>query len=567
MFNWKRMVLVTIGIDLLIVCAVQFHLGGKISSFSQLFGASVGAGITFFSVLKEDRAHSTHEPWMKFERLSWLFIGLGQMMWAIGEGFWRYYLSIGQQPFPSLADIGYSCFPVFCFIGLMLQPRGMQGKRLLVVLDSFIATASLLAISWYLLLGRIAQSPDLTGLAKFLGLYYPMADAALLSCVAFLLIRGQEETYQATARKTSLLLIVLGLCVFATSDFIFNIQQSNQAYVEGTWVDMGWPLGMLTIGLAAYLRSSLPKSLAETVLERVQNQSKYLGFGIAQLIPYVLIILLFLVLTLNITSTNALQVQIRFVLLLATIAVIGLVITRQLLTLRENEHLSRLQALALRKLEEQSRHITDRNVELEQGISHLKAVQTSLANGNLRARAHLNEGIFWTLSISLNLLAERLSSLGQSRAQMEHLKRALVDLSSAIEQYRLGYEFLLPPSCKGLPEIIPILQALRLPYQAVQQSPEGLATPRPQNSSTPKPSESPTTSRPQGASIPKLSEGLTTPRPQNNSIQESSARLMSPRWRKNSTQRSSEKSEVPRWQNNPVRPTPQMTPIDPKHGT
>ena len=549
MFNWKRMVLVIIGIDFLIVCTVQFHLGGKISSFSQLFGASVGASITFFSVLT-DRTHSNHEPWMKFERLSWLFIGSGQLMWAVGEGFWRYYLSIGQQPFPSLADVGYSCFPIFCFIGLLLQPRGMRGKRLLVALDSFTATASLLAISWYLLLGRIAQSPDLTGLAKFLGLYYPMADAALLSCVDFLLIRGQGETYQATARKTSLLLIVLGLCVFATSDFIFNIQQSNQAYVEGTWVDMGWPLGMLTIGLAACLRSSLPKSLAETVQERVQNQSKYLGFGIAQLIPYILIVLLFLVLTINITSTNALQVQIRFVLLLATIAVIGLVITRQLLTLRENEDLSHSQALALRKVEEQARHIADRNAELEQGVSHLKAVQTSLANGNLRARAHLNEGIFWTLSNSLNLLAERLSSLGQSRAQMEHLKRALVDLSSAIEQYRLGREFLLPPSCKGLPEIIPVLQALRLPYQTVQQSPKGLTTPRPQNSSTPKPSE-----------------GLTTPRPQNNSIQESPARLMSPRWRKNSTQRSPEKSEIPRWQNNSVRPTPQVTPIDPKHGT
>src|SRR5258708_34415484 len=108
MFNWKRMVLITIGIDLLIICTVQFHLGGKISSFSQLFGASVGASITFFSVLKEDRAHSTHEPWMKFERLSWLFIGLGQMMWPIGEGFCRDYISIANQPLRSQSTIGYS---------------------------------------------------------------------------------------------------------------------------------------------------------------------------------------------------------------------------------------------------------------------------------------------------------------------------------------------------------------------------------------------------------------------------------------------------------------------------
>jgi len=147
---------------------------------------------------------------------------------------------------------------------------------------------------------------------------------------------------------------------------------------------------------------------------------------------------------------------------------------------------------------------------------------------------------------------------------MEHLKSALVDLSSAIEQYRLGREFLLPPSCKGLPEIIPVLQALRLPYQAVQQSPEGLTAPKPQNGSIQQSPKDPTTPRPQNSPTPKPSEGLTTSRPQNNSIQESPARLMSPRWRKDSTQRSSEKSEIPRWQNNSIRPTPQITPIDPK---
>jgi len=27
-----------------------------------------------------------------------------------------------------------------------------------------------------------------------------------------------------------------------------------QGHVEATWVDLGWPLGMMTIGLAAYLR-------------------------------------------------------------------------------------------------------------------------------------------------------------------------------------------------------------------------------------------------------------------------------------------------------------------------
>src|SRR5207253_217965 len=195
--------------------------------------------------------------------------------------FWRYYISIGQTPFPSLADTGYFSFPLLAFTALLLLPSpNVKSKRFILLMDSFISMGSIFAIAWYLLLGSLAQAPGEANLAKFLGLYYPITDTALLSCVMFLLLRGQGRAYQATARRVSLLVIGLGLCFFVFSDFLFNIQQNAGTYVEATWVDLGWPFGMMTIGVAALLRRYLPVTPEEEIEQRVKYQAEQVSFGL-----------------------------------------------------------------------------------------------------------------------------------------------------------------------------------------------------------------------------------------------------------------------------------------------
>src|SRR5262249_32608871 len=153
--------------------------------------------------------------------------GCGCMGWGIGECFWRYYVAQGQAPFPSLADFGYSSFPLLVFTGLLLQPSSKSGqKRLALLLNSLIAMGALLSIAWFLLLGSLAQTPNGDGLANFFGFFYPTADVALLFCAFFLLLRGPDRLYQVTARRVGLLVIGIGLIVFTTSDFFFNVQSN-----------------------------------------------------------------------------------------------------------------------------------------------------------------------------------------------------------------------------------------------------------------------------------------------------------------------------------------------------
>ncbi len=470
--NGSIKTLAWIGAGMMVV--VVFHLGGSFShlvgQFSPLVGAFIGGGLTLFCASIPMRHSEKVERWTGLEQISWLLIGSSIILWGLGESFWRYSISIGQTPFPSIADIGYTLFPLLAFVGLLLQPPPAQrSKRLVLLMDSLISMGSIFAIAWYLLLGSLAQAPGEANLAKFLGIYYPTADMALLSCVVFLLLRGQGRAYQANARRISLLVIGLGFCFFIGSDFFFNIQNNAGTYVEASWIDMGWPLGLMTIGAAAYIRRFFPATSEEVVQQRMEQNTRTLGFSPQQLVPYALLGLLFIALTLDVLAPDAGQRAIRPVLLFSTLAVVGLLVTRQIFTLWDNMRLSQRQAESLEELErastrieEQSRQLASYNVELEQGIEHLKAVQASLANGNMRARAHLTHGALLPLAGSLNLMAERLTRLGQGNLYAQKLTKAVSDLSLAFERTALGVPLTIPESCVELTEVNRLLVALRV---------------------------------------------------------------------------------------------------------
>ncbi|HYU74767.1 MAG TPA: hypothetical protein VEL31_19020, partial [Ktedonobacteraceae bacterium] len=323
-----------IGLEALIAVFMLFHLGGSAWRFAQLAGSIIGGTIALISINIAYRDRENTEPLISRERLAWTLVGCGLIAWGLGESIWRYYMFTNQNPFPSYADIGYASLPPLIFAGMLLQPTsGSARKRLFLLLDSLISMASMLAIGWYLLLGDLALHSTVENpLAKFLGLYYPTTDVALLSCVVIMLLRGQGRLYQATARRVALIVVGIGLCFFAISDFTFNVLQNAGIYVEGTWVDLGWPLGLITIGLAAYLRRFLPLTPADRIEQHWRRRAERLTFGPEQLLPYLLLVILFGVLVLNIFSPDAGQRDIRPILLIATIAVVGLVIVRQILT-------------------------------------------------------------------------------------------------------------------------------------------------------------------------------------------------------------------------------------------
>lgn len=454
-----------IGVAVLMIFLLGFHLGGealfKVANFSPLLGAFIGGTLVLVYVNRPLRQDEEVEPWIGNERLAWILIGCGCLAWAIGESIWRYYEALGQTPWPSLADLGYASFPPLVFAGLILQTFSKSSHiRLFFLLDSLIAMGALLSIAWFLLLGSLAQSPAESGFAKVLGLYYPTTDVALVSCIVFLLLREPDPVYQASARRISLLVAGLGLFVFASSDFLFNVQNNAGTYAEGTWVDLGWPLGLMALGVAAYLRRFLPASWGATLEQQLKQRTQQLRFGPAQALPYVLLVVLLCVLIYNVLSPASTQQSIRPVLVAATMIVVGLVLVRQILTMLDNMRLVRKQIATLQELAGINQSIADRNATLEAGVTHLKDIQTRLANGDVRARASVMNGELWPLAIGLNLMADRMMRSERNQTDAQKVARAVVDFSQALERRRSGIPFVLPASCLHVPEIHRLLLAL-----------------------------------------------------------------------------------------------------------
>jgi hypothetical protein len=289
-----------------------------------------------------------------------------------------------------------------------------------LLLDSLIAMGALLSIAWFLLLGPLAQTPAESVFTKFMGLYYPTADVALVSCIIFLLLRGANE-FSTRPRRISLLVLGVGLTIYANSDFLFNIMLSIGAPLDGTWVDLGWPLGIMTIGVAAYLRRFLPRSSSEGQEKPRLGQ---LGTGFSQAVPYLLLGILFLVLAINVLSTDETQQNIRLVLIIATFIVIVLLVVRQVLTIRENERLVReaqkiaeLEAIEIRRQEEQ----LVMSKQIEDGIQHiLSTLNTVVTQNDFSMRIPLKqENILWRVGRSINNLLSRLQGFKQNQEELK----------------------------------------------------------------------------------------------------------------------------------------------------
>ncbi len=397
------------GVAVLMIAILGFHIGGeellKFGVYSPLLGAFIGGILILVSTNTPFGRQEKVEPWLGREQVAWMLFGGGCIAWGIGECFWRYYVAQGQSPFPSLADFGYSSFAPLVFWGLLWQPfsRSSAHRHIFLLLDSVIAMGALLSIGWFLLLGPLAQTPAGSTLGKFLGIYYPTADIALLSYIIFLLLRGHDPIYQAR-------------------------------------------------GVAAYLRRFLPTSTAANAQEKQETEPiRPLSFGPAQAVPYFLLAVLFLVLAINLFSSDGTQQYIRPVLIIATLIVVGLVIVRQIVTIRDNERLMREQVATLEKLEQVYEDIAKRKAELEVGVTHLKEVQTRLANGDVRARASIMDGDLWPLANGLNLMADRMMRSEQRQRHAQKAIKAVGDLSLALERRNGRIPFVLPASCLDAP--------------------------------------------------------------------------------------------------------------------
>jgi two-component system, cell cycle response regulator len=183
------------------------------------------------------------------ERVAWTVVGVALALWASGNLYWQFALSdLAEAPYPSVADAFWLGFIPVCYLGvLLLARRRMPHLDSRLWLDGIIAALTTGAISAALVFGAVHASTgggDTSAVAT--NLAYPLGDMILLATVIGAMAAGRGRL------DRSWLYFGAGIAVFAVTDSVYLVQIAKGTYAVGTPLDIGWPLGALLVGLAAW---------------------------------------------------------------------------------------------------------------------------------------------------------------------------------------------------------------------------------------------------------------------------------------------------------------------------
>jgi diguanylate cyclase (GGDEF)-like protein/PAS domain S-box-containing protein len=237
-----------------LACLVLGVGGQETTQAISNFGLIAAAGSAGFACLVTAVRSSA-----RYRRM-WKLMGASALSWGSGQAAWTWYETVlGREvPFPSLADVGYLAAVPLAVAALLSLPFAAQSLagRVRQVLDGLMIAASLLLVSWVLLLHTLFQAGADNGVSQAIGLAYPIGDVVVGTIVLFMLTRARRSH---GATEVPLLLLGGGLVAWAVADSGFVYLTASGAYSSGALIDAGWFLGYILILVAA--RRATPGSV------------------------------------------------------------------------------------------------------------------------------------------------------------------------------------------------------------------------------------------------------------------------------------------------------------------
>ena len=214
-------------------------------------------------------------------RRAWTVLAIAMIFDSFGEGSWAIIeIVLHQDPFPSVADVGYLMFYPLFAAGILLLPDEplLPRERLKILLDAAIVMVSAALVFWVFLIAPIVTSTEVITLELIISAAYPIMDLVLFFALMELLFRKLYSPGRIPA-----LLLALGMVLFLIADAVFSIQQQNGTYLSGGILDTVWITSNLLIALAGLLQViTLPFDLPESV-----GNFKIGGSASALYLPYI----------------------------------------------------------------------------------------------------------------------------------------------------------------------------------------------------------------------------------------------------------------------------------------
>ena len=148
----------------------------------------------------------------------------------------------------NISDVLYLLFYPLALLGLQLLISIQQRLTILELVDASIVGLGLSTLGAAFALQPVIPHFDGDLNQSFLAIIYPVADLVLL---CFILATVAMQGFSARG-----LLLSIGICVYAATDFLFLWQNLNLSYVFGSLVDYGWLLAFMMIAESAWQPSS-----------------------------------------------------------------------------------------------------------------------------------------------------------------------------------------------------------------------------------------------------------------------------------------------------------------------
>jgi two-component system, cell cycle response regulator len=185
---------------------------------------------------------------VRAERSAWFFIGAALLATTSGDILYDFWYD-GNPPFPSAADLAYLAFYPLLYVGIvLLLRRRVSTFNASLWLDGLVAATAAGALGASVLVEVVVNSTHGDQLVVLTNMAYPIGDILLLGLLVFVFSVTRWQPGRAWT------LIAMGLVFNTVGDGLFLYATAAGTYVEGTYLDLVWPLSLVLVALAAWQR-------------------------------------------------------------------------------------------------------------------------------------------------------------------------------------------------------------------------------------------------------------------------------------------------------------------------
>jgi len=277
----------------------------------------------------------------------WAIIALAQVFFLIGDILWAYLeLGLGQEPFPSIADIFYILYyPLFALAIFMIPRSYNQSHRSYKLpLDIGIIIIVSILFFWTFLIHPTLQTETGDFFSTFVSILYIALDLVLIFVLLDLMFDKIRHI-----RDWTLILLGAAVTIQIITDIIYSYQNLHGTYFSGGLVDAGWILGYLLLGLAGICEANSKyneKDLSESPGTQKYTWTFYL--------PFILVIAAYTLLSVGYQNFSH---EDWIILDVGVGVTILMVVAHQIISFRENQELYLQARKEIKKRKEAQKHL------------------------------------------------------------------------------------------------------------------------------------------------------------------------------------------------------------------